>query len=100
MKRFHTYSFTFFSRVIAVLVALISLAGVSAAQTTTGTIRGTVTGPGGAPVSSAQVVARNVSTGATRNALSNDAGAYALVGLPPGTYDVNVRRIGSSPQSR
>src|SRR5207253_9367612 len=55
---------------------------------------------GGAPIPSAQIVARNVSTGATRNALSNDAGAYALVGLPPGTYDVNVRRIGNTPQSR
>ena len=100
MKRCHTYTFTLFAGVIAVLIALVSFAGISDAQTTTGTIRGTVTGAGGAPIGSAQVVARNVSTGATRNALSNDAGAYALVGLTPGTYDVNVRRIGSAPQSR
>ena len=31
------------------------------------------------------------------NAQSNDAGNYSLVGLVPGTYDVNVRRIGNAP---
>src|SRR5882724_1046483 len=101
MKHGHTWSFNFWSRMLAVVGVLASLIGANLmAQTTTGTIRGTVTAPGGAPIASAQVVARNVSTGATRNALSNDAGAYALVGLTPGTYDVNVRRIGSTPQSR
>ena len=99
MKR--TWSFSFWTRTLAVLGVLAGLVGTNAlAQTTTGTIRGTVTGPGGAPIPSAQVVARNVASGATRNTLSNDAGAYVLVGLTPGTYDVNVRRIGSSPQSR
>jgi len=94
-------SFKHFSRAIGFLIALVCFAATSVlAQNTTGTIRGTITGANGAPIPSAQVVARNVSTGATRNALSNDAGAYALVGLTPGTYDVNVRRIGSSPQSR
>src|SRR5437868_3118928 len=101
MKHRHTWSFNLWSHTLAVLGLLASLIGTNAlAQTTTGTIRGTVTGAGGAPIASAQVVARNISTGATRNALSNDAGAYALVGLTPGTYDVNVRRIGSTPQSR
>src|SRR5207237_7745385 len=101
MKHRHTWSFNLWSHTLAVLGLLASLIGTNAlAQTTTGTIRGTVTGAGGAPIASAQVVARNISTGPTRNALSNDAGAYALVGLTPGTYDVNVRRIGSTPQSR
>src|SRR6266550_9503072 len=95
------YKFRYSFWAIGFLVALVSFAATSVfAQTTTGTIRGTVTGSGGAPIGSAQVVARNVSTGATRNTLSNDAGAYALVGLAPGTYDVNVRRIGSTPQAR
>ncbi|HEX6629417.1 MAG TPA: carboxypeptidase regulatory-like domain-containing protein [Gemmatimonadaceae bacterium] len=97
----HTWSLNLWARTLAVLGLLASLIGTNAlAQTTTGTIRGTVTGPGGVPIQSAQIVARNVNSGATRNTLSNDAGAYALVGLTPGTYDVNVRRIGSSPQSR
>jgi hypothetical protein len=75
-------------------------AGNLFAQNSTGTIRGTVTGEGGAPIGSAQIVARNVSSGVTRNAQSTDAGGYTLVGLVPGTYEVNVRRIGSSPQTR
>lgn len=101
MKHRHTWSLNLWARTLAVLGLLASLIGTSAfAQNTTGIIRGTVTGPGGVPIVSAQIVARNVSTGATRNALSNDAGAYTLVGLTPGTYDVNVRRIGSAPQSR
>src|SRR5437588_6801489 len=101
MKRCQMYGFNHFSRVIVVLIALVGLVGARAlAQNTTGTIRGTVTGDNGAPIASAQIVARNTNTGVTRNALSNDAGAYTLVGLVPGTYDVNVRRIGSAPQSR
>jgi hypothetical protein len=86
------------------LVALLGMfafaAGNLVAQNTTGTIRGSVTGEGGAPIGSAQISARNVSSGVVRNALSNDAGAYTLVGLVPGTYAVTVRRIGSAPQNR
>jgi Carboxypeptidase regulatory-like domain/TonB-dependent Receptor Plug Domain len=101
MKHFQLWNSHFLTRVLAVVGVLTSLIGVNAsAQNTTGTIRGTVTGAGGVPIVSAQIVARNISTGATRTALSNEAGAYALVGLPPGTYDVNVRRIGSAPETR
>src|SRR5689334_24186012 len=101
MKHRHTWRFNILTRTLAVLGALASLVGTNAlAQTTTGTIRGTVSGPGGVPIVSAQIVARNVNTGATRTALSNEAGVYTLVGLTPGTYDVNVRRIGSAPETR
>jgi hypothetical protein len=90
-----------FCRGVAVALALVCMAASNLfAQNTTGTIRGTVTGAGGAPIGSAQIVARNVSSGGTRNAQSNDAGAYTLVGLVPGTYEVSVRRIGSAPQTR
>src|SRR6476646_7278087 len=96
-----TYGSALVRSALALLFVLASMVGTSvAAQTTTGTIRGTITGANGEPIASAQVVARNVASGATRNALSNDAGVYNLVGLTPGTYDVNVRRIGASPQSR
>src|SRR5690242_5757885 len=95
------WNFHLLIRALALVGTLASLVGVNAsAQNTTGTIRGTVTGAGGAPIVSAQIVARNVNTGATRTALSNESGTYALVGLPPGTYDVNVRRIGSAPETR
>jgi len=101
MKHRHTWSLNLRILTLALLGLVASLVGTNVlAQTTTGTIRGTVTGSGGAPIPSAQIVARNVSSGATRNALSNETGAYALIGLTPGTYEVNVRRIGSAPQSR
>src|SRR3954452_5116409 len=101
MKHRNTYRFALFSRLIAVLIVLVSLAGTHVlAQNTTGTIRGTITGDNGQPISSVQIVARNTSTGVTRNAISNDQGAYTLVGMVPGTYVVNVRRIGAAPQTR
>src|SRR6476469_5600020 len=93
--------FKHFARAFSVLLGMLAFAvGNLAAQNTTGTIRGTVTGEGGAPIGSAQISARNVDNGVVRGALSNDAGAYTLVGLVPGTYDVTVRRIGSAPQTR
>ncbi len=95
------WEFRHFMRTLSVVLGLLCFAGRNlVAQNTTGTIRGTVTGDNGAPIPSAQIVARNTNSGVTRNALSNDAGDYTLVGLVPGTYDINVRRIGNAPQSR
>lgn len=60
---------------------------------------GTVTS-GGAPIADAQILARNVESGIQRTTISHDQGFYVLPGLIPGTYDVTVRRIGSSPITR
>ena len=90
-----------FNRALAVALALVCMASGSVfAQTSTGNIRGYVTGPGGAPISDAQVVARLRSTNATRGTTTNAAGFYYLAGLTPGAYDINVRRIGLEPQTR
>jgi len=90
-----------FARAFSLLLGMLAFAaGSLVAQNTTGTIRGTVTGEGGAPIASAQIAARNVNSGTVRTAQSNDAGVYTLVGLVPGTYDMIVRRIGSAPQNR
>ncbi|HEU5050823.1 MAG TPA: carboxypeptidase-like regulatory domain-containing protein [Gemmatimonadales bacterium] len=78
------------------LAATVTRAGV--AQTSTGTIRGTVTDEGGAPLSGASIMATNVASGVERAAASDDRGFYALPGLTPGTYDVRVRHIGHAPQ--
>jgi len=85
----------------ASLVALVMLAaGTLAAQTTSGNIRGYVTGPGGAPVSDAQVVVRMPSTNETRGTTTNASGFYYLAGLRPGVYELTVRRVGLQPQTR
>src|ERR1700681_17550 len=86
--------------VVAAIAVLCIASGNLFAQNSTGTIRGTVSDAGGAPIASAQIAARNVESGISRNAQSNDAGGYTLVGLVPATYQVTVRRIGSAPQTR
>jgi hypothetical protein len=70
------------------------------AQSVTGSIRGRVVNETGAAVGSAEVVARNAATGASRSTLSTAAGAYMLVGLHPGTYEVTVSMLGYAAQPR
>lgn len=90
-----------FSRAVALAVlALVTLTAASAsAQTTTGTIRGTVSS-GGAAVSNTQIQVRNPATGVQRGTMSRDDGSYTLAGLAPATYEMTIRRIGSAPQTR
>lgn len=89
-----------FCRVVFATLAL-ALFGSNTllAQNSTGTVRGTIESAG-APVGSAQILARNTNSGVQRVAQSNDAGFYTLAGLVPGTYEITVRRIGSAPQTR
>lgn len=90
-----------FCRGIASLLALVCFAGGSLrAQTTTGNIRGYVTGANGAPVSDAQVVVRMPTTNETRGTTTNSSGFYYLAGLRPGAYEMTVRRVGTQPQTR
>ena len=66
--------------------AVISAAFVPAitwAQTSDANLRGK------APAN-AEVTAKNVATGAVRRTKAADDGSYALVGLPPGTYQVDA----------
>src|SRR5260370_10463406 len=72
----------------------------AAAQTTTGTIRGSVKSASGGALADAEVQAKNVATGVVRTASAHADGSYILVGLAPAFYDVSARRIGSAPQTR
>ncbi|MEP6492087.1 MAG: carboxypeptidase regulatory-like domain-containing protein [bacterium] len=85
---------------LAALLLSVAVAATASAQNTTGTVRGTVTGAGGTPVADAQIAARNIETGAQRGATSRADGSYVLAGLVPAAYDLTVRRIGTSPQTR
>ena len=78
----------------ALFVLALALATPLAAQTTTGTVRGTITGEGGTPVEGATITARNVEVGTDRNAVTSEAGTYTLAGLRPGRYAITIRRIG------
>lgn len=84
-------------------LALLSLASPSrlAAQgVTTGAISGTIMS-GTQPLEGAQVIVRNVSSGARTGAMSRADGRYYVQGLEVGgPYTVSVRRIGYSPQEQ
>lgn len=75
------------------LVTALSFALLQA-QTTTSTISGTVTDSSGARVSQAQVVARNTETNNRSETKSSDDGAYTLLNLAPGDYEVEVSASG------
>jgi len=60
----------------------------------TGAINGTVTDPGGLVVPGAQVVVRNVATGAERTITSSETGIFSVPLLVPGRYTVAVTKQG------
>ena len=60
----------------------------------TAVLNGDVTDPQGAVVSSAQISARNLATGATRSTTSSKAGLFVFNDLPPGTYQIKAESSG------
>lgn len=78
--------------VIAASIAL--LIPVLAAQTTTGTITGTVTDPSGAIVPNAKVVVINQAEGSTRELVTSNSGIFTAPNLTVGTYRVRVNAPG------
>jgi hypothetical protein len=66
------------------------------AQTTTGSIRGTVTDANGAPVVDATVTARNQGTNVENTFKTTGEGIYDISGLPVGRYTVTVESAGFS----
>ena len=74
---------------LAVTAALVAPAPV-AAQTSTAQLRGQVRDASGAPAAGASVVAVNIGTNQAIRGTTDAAGAYALTGLRPATYDVTI----------
>ena len=59
-------------------------------QTTTSSLTGIVSDPGGAIVAGASVVLTNNETGAERRTTTNDQGEFNFAQVPPGKYSVSV----------
>jgi Carboxypeptidase regulatory-like domain/TonB dependent receptor len=78
------------SRWITLCMLVLACAGTAKAQVNTATLSGTVTDPQGLTVRGAKLTISNAGTGAERTVVSDDAGRYKVVGLPPGRYKVNV----------
>ncbi len=82
-----------FKSLVCLLGVLFAVSGVEAQQIT-GSIRGTVLDPSGAVVTAATVTATQNETGLARTATTDRAGAYVLLELPVGHYQLQVEAKG------
>ncbi len=80
-------------KVLCLLVTVLAGWSVSAQQIT-GNIRGTVVDPSGAIVQGAAVSAQQTETGLTRTVTTDRSGAYTLLELPVGHYQLQVEAKG------
>ncbi|MEP7271938.1 MAG: TonB-dependent receptor [Acidobacteriota bacterium] len=80
-------------RALALIVALACTLGASInvrAQTSGGSLQGTITDSGGSVLPGATVIATNVATGVETTSKTNEAGLFVIRPLPPGEYKVVV----------
>ena len=78
----------------SVLVAVLALVCASSAQTFRGGIEGTIADSTGAAVPQAQVTAKNLGTGLTRDTQTDMQGFYVITELPLGDYEVTASKTG------
>ena len=79
---------------------LVGAASASWAQTTTGTILGDVKDATGASLPGVTVTAVNQGNGLTREAVSDEVGAYRFTAMPPGVYTVKASLTGFKEATR
>jgi len=91
-----TYQKTLIGSVAGWLVcaALALLVTVAAAQSTTGSIYGTVADTTGAVIPDAQITVKNVATGEVFNAVSDSGGNFNFPTVKPGEYVVTAEHTG------
>ncbi|HEY0101455.1 MAG TPA: TonB-dependent receptor [Pyrinomonadaceae bacterium] len=82
------------SKVLILLVAIFSFSLTATAQTSRGTVSGTVTDPAGAVVSGANITLTNTSTGLSRTTNTNEEGLYRFEAVDLGTYTVAIEATG------
>jgi hypothetical protein len=87
-------------RALALLIlGVIGLVGVAGAQTTTGTIRGTVKDESGGPLPGVTVEAVNDDSGSTRTTVTG-ADGFFNISVPPGNYTVKAELQGLGAETR
>lgn len=74
--------------------ALISLVSPIAATQTNGSLAGTIKDPAGAVVGGAQVTVRNIATGESRSASTDELGRFRIENIAPGRYAISVAHAG------
>ncbi len=88
-----------FVRLFGPMAAIILLAATAHAQSTA-TVQGTVLDTQNAAVPGATVVVRNTATGVERTLVTDAAGRFAAVSLPPGPYQIEISLQGFQTQTR
>src|SRR5579862_8813303 len=76
------------------LCLIVFIAASAFAQTTNGSLSGTVTDPTGARVPNVQATVQNVKTGVVLTDLTNEAGLYVFPSVQPGTYRLTAELPG------
>lgn len=71
-------------------ISVFAMASFAFAQTETARIQGTVTDATGAALSGATITVRSTGTGREVNTVSNGEGAYSILALQPGRYELEV----------
>jgi hypothetical protein len=80
--------------ILVSLAALFLAAATMLAQTGTTSLHGVVTDKTGATVAQARVTLVNAGQGLQRETLTNNAGEYEFLALPPGTYSLTTEMAG------
>lgn len=80
-----------------VFILLLLVPSFALAQTTGGTINGTVSDDAGNALPGVTVTAHSTATGVSRDTVTTETGAFQLPTLPPGTYDVTAELSGMKP---
>src|SRR5262245_34537694 len=90
------------SALLGIGLAAIVLPALARAQTSTGKIVGVVQDSSGAVLPGVSIVIRNLGTGTTRDAVTDDRGQFDISGLAPGRYQIDAelqgfRKVSQSP---
>src|ERR1039458_9341432 len=83
-----------FQRVAFLGVIVLFLSAPSWGQTSTTSLRGTISDPQGAVLTGASLTLSDSSTGFSRSTKTDDHGAYQFLQLPPGTYSLTLSMTG------
>ncbi len=84
------------TRLLAIGLAVLAVAGAASAQVTRGSVSGTVKDQSGAVIPGATVTVTNVDTNASRTVVTNEVGFYRVSPIDPGTYTVVTELPGFS----
>jgi hypothetical protein len=83
---------------LAVIALLIFNGSTAMAQVSTASLSGTIEDASGSPIPGVMVTVTSLETSIARTATTDDSGAYRLLSLPVGRYDVKAEKAGFKTQ--